>query len=158
MCITSNLSWSQHIVLMLLLRLNMLHQHLFGCSLESKCRAFSALVLPILENACTVWNPHTQQNIKLLQAVQTCGARWVCSARYDPLIFHWSPPSSQCCINLHWPSLQVRHKFLTILNLTIQTFNYTVMRYHLPSPVCSLIDPRIWDPCVSTIVDAALEI
>ena len=115
MCITSNLSWSQHIVLMLLLRLNMLHQHLFGCSLESKRRAFSALVLPILENACTVWNPHTQQNIKLLQAVQTCGARWVCSARYDPLIFHWSPPSSQCCINLHWPSLQVRHKFLTIL-------------------------------------------
>ena len=31
--------------------LNMLCRHLFGCSLETKCCAFSALVLPILEYA-----------------------------------------------------------------------------------------------------------
>jgi len=34
---------------------------------SSKHKAFSALVLPILDYASTVWNPHSQKNIQALE-------------------------------------------------------------------------------------------
>ena len=31
--------------------------------MECKHKAYRALVQPVLENACQVWNPHTKQSI-----------------------------------------------------------------------------------------------
>ena len=36
--------------------------------MECKHKAYCALVQPVLENACQVWNPHTQQSIKQLES------------------------------------------------------------------------------------------
>ena len=118
--INSTLSWNTHcsIITAKATRvLNIIHHNLFGCSKESKHRAFSALMLPILEYACQVWNPHTQKNIKQLQAIEHRGARWICGARYDRLNFRWSPPSADCCVTLNWLPLSVRRKFFTILTV-----------------------------------------
>ena len=39
---------------------NLLRRHLYSCSPATKCRAFRSLVIPVLEYASQVWNPHTQ--------------------------------------------------------------------------------------------------
>ena len=42
-----------------------------GCSVSMKFRAFMALVLPILEYAAQLWNPHTKKNIDKLELSHT---------------------------------------------------------------------------------------
>jgi len=53
---------------------------------ECKVQAYHALVQPILEYTCQLWNPHTQQSIKQLESVQL-GARWICGAHFNPSTF-----------------------------------------------------------------------
>jgi len=116
----SKLSWNNHcsIITAKATRvLNIICRNLFGSSKEYKHGVFSALMLPILEYACKVWNLHTQKNIKQLQAIEHRGARWICGARYHRLNFRWSPPSVQCCVTLNWLLLSVRRKFFTILTV-----------------------------------------
>ena len=84
--------------------------------MECKLQVYRALVQPILEYACQVWNPHTQQSIKQIESVQLYGARWICGARFKNSTFHWSPSSNQCCSDLHWPSLLPRRKFFIVLS------------------------------------------
>ena len=43
-----------------------------------KTQAYEALVVPHLEYACTVWDPHTQLNVRRLDAVQRRAACYVC--------------------------------------------------------------------------------
>ena len=73
--------------------------------------------MPILEYACQVWNPHTQQSIKHIESVQLCGARWTCGARFNNSTFHWSPSSNVCCSDLWLPSLLSRRKFFIALSV-----------------------------------------
>ena len=44
-----------------------------------KTQAYEALVVPHLEYACTVWDPHTQLNVRRLDSVQRRAARYVCN-------------------------------------------------------------------------------
>ena len=62
---------------------NFLHQHLYSCSPAAKCRAFRSLVIPILEYASQVWNPHTQKYISQLEAIQLCAAHWIYGSRFN---------------------------------------------------------------------------
>ena len=70
--------------------LNVLRRSMFGCDCEAKCRAYKAIVRPLLEYAWMVWSPHTIKDINLLEAVQRRVARWACNSRWDPVTFTWS--------------------------------------------------------------------
>lgn len=115
--INSTLSWNDHcstIAAKATRILNFLRRTMYSCSKDSKHKCFRAFVLPILEYACQVWNPHTQKCIKQLETIQCRGAKWVCGAQYNPLNFTWTPSSSQCCTILKWPPLADRRKFRII--------------------------------------------
>ena len=114
------LSWNKHVshVSSKATRtLNLLRRNMYCCNTPAKRRAFRALVLPILDYASTVWNPHTQKNILALETIQNRGARWVCGSRYNCHSHTWSKSSSDCCSELHWPSLSTRRKYLTIVTI-----------------------------------------
>ena len=91
--------------------------YLFVCSSVAKCRAFRSLVIPILEYASQVWNPHTQKNICQLEAIQLRAACWVCGSRFNHLTVKWSKSSSQCRSELNWPELSTRRKYLSLLTV-----------------------------------------
>ena len=115
--INSTLSWNDHcstIAAKATRILNFLRRTMYSCSKDSKHKCFRAFVLPILEYACQVWNPHTQKCIKQLETIQCRGAKWVCGAQYNPSNFTWTPSSSQCCTILKWPPLADRRKFRII--------------------------------------------
>ena len=97
--------------------LNIIRHNLFGCSVSTKSRAFRVLVLPILEYAAQVWNPHTKKNIDKLEAIQLHGARWVCGSRYNRSTFSWSKPSIQCRNELNWPPLSTRRNYLSLITM-----------------------------------------
>ena len=66
--------------------------------------AYKAYVRPILEYACTVWDPSTDTQMKILEAVQRRAARFVVN-RYH------NTSSVDAMINrLEWPSLHQRRK------------------------------------------------
>lgn len=93
---------------------NLLRWHLYACPPVAKCRAFCSLVIPILEYASQVWNPHTQKNISQLEAIQLCAACWICGSRFNHSNFKWSKSSSQCRSDLNWPKLSTCQNFLSI--------------------------------------------
>ena len=66
--------------------------------------AYEALVRPHLENACTLWDPHTQVNVRRLDSVQRRAARYVCN--------HWHSTSSVSTMlhELSWESLARRRE------------------------------------------------
>ena len=70
---------------------------MYSCSRDSKHRSFCAFVLPILEYACQVWNPHTQKCVQQLESIQCHSTKWVCGAQYNSSNFTWTPSSAQCC-------------------------------------------------------------
>ena len=84
---------------------------------SSKHKAFRALVLPILDYASVVWNPHTHKNVSTLEKIQNRGVRWVCGSRFNPQTSKWSKSSVDCCRECHWPSLSTRRKYLCLTTL-----------------------------------------
>ena len=52
-----------------------------------------------------VWNPHTEKDGALLDAIQNRAARWVPKSRWDPELLRWTKSSSDCVLTLNWPSL-----------------------------------------------------
>lgn len=82
---THNLSWSKHIDLTCnkaLKKLGYLHRTLRLAPQETKLLTYKALIRPILEYGCVVWNPHKKCDIKKLESVQKRAVRFVCK-RYD---------------------------------------------------------------------------
>ena len=64
--VDSKLSWNNHVSHVsdkATKVLNLLHRHMYTCRTSSKHKAFRALVLPVLDYASVVWNPHTNKNI-----------------------------------------------------------------------------------------------
>ena len=83
--VDAKLSWNihvSHVSAKATKVLNLLRRHLYTCRSPSKQRAFKALVIPILDYASAVWNPHTQKNISALEKIQNRGARWVVGADF----------------------------------------------------------------------------
>ena len=74
-----------------------------------------SLVIPILEYASQVWNPHTKKNIMRLENVQLRAARWVVGSRFNRHTLKWSKSSLECHSELHWPELSIRRQYLCIV-------------------------------------------
>ena len=69
-----------------------------------KTQAYEALVRPHLEYACTVWDTHTQVNIRRLDSVQRRAARYVCNC------WHNTSSVSEMLNELSWGSLARRRE------------------------------------------------
>ena len=105
--------------------LNLLRRHLYTCRYRSKQRAFKALVIPILDYASAVWNPHTQKNISALEKIQNRGAHWVCGSRFCTRTFKWSKSTQDCNRELFWSSLVIRRNYLSVTTM------YDILHNHI---------------------------
>ena len=66
--------------------------------------AYKSLVRPIVEYACTSWDPHQQNNIHRLEMIQRRAARYVKNR------FHNTSSVSDMLHQLEWESLEYRRK------------------------------------------------
>ena len=115
--IDSKLNWSGHCQIVsskATKALNCLRLSMFGCSSEAKCKAYKAIVRPILEYASIVWSPHTAKEIKRLESIQNRAAHWACGSRWLPDTLRWSVSTSDCILKLHLPTLEARRQYLSI--------------------------------------------
>ena len=65
--------------------LSYLKHSLWGETHSAKVAACVSLGQPLLEYACTVWNPHTCKDQLLLEQVQLRAGCWVCGSRWSPV-------------------------------------------------------------------------
>ena len=73
--------------------LGLLRRVLSDCSTDVKLKAYTTLVRPQLEYACSGWNPYTKQNIHQIELVQQRAARFV--FRDDSNFSHVTPMLKQ---------------------------------------------------------------
>ena len=76
--VNSNLSWSYHCKMVASKAsklLNVLRRTMFGCMTLAKDVAYRSIVRPNVEYACALWNPHTEKDCALLDAIQNWAAR-----------------------------------------------------------------------------------
>ena len=109
--------------------LNLLRRHLYTCRAASKQKAFRAFVIPVLDYASSVWNPHTNKNSIALERIQNRGARWICGSRFCPCIYRWSKSSKECCTELFWPSLSTRRKYLSLTMIYDILHNHVLLQF-----------------------------
>ena len=77
--LSDSLDWTTHIngtIAKSQRTLNMLRRNLHGCSQNTRALAYKALVRPVLEYASPVWDPHQDNHIEKLEAVQRKAARF----------------------------------------------------------------------------------
>ena len=86
--------------------------YLNKCPTHIKAVAYTSLVRPILEYASAAWDPHSQNNIKSLERIQTQAARF-CKNDY------FREPGSVATLlqELGWESLKTRRKYKRITTL-----------------------------------------
>jgi len=116
-CEITNLTWDDqcaYVAFKAPRLLNLLWWNLFACSSVARNRAFQSLVIPILDYALQEWNPSTQKNAMKLETIQLRAACWVAGSHFNRHTFKWSKPSLECCSDLHWPALSVRHHYLSV--------------------------------------------
>ena len=66
---------------------------------------YFALVRPIIENVCSVWDPHTKHDIERIEMIQHRAARFVAKN------YQRAPGTMTHILNkLKWPTLQQRRK------------------------------------------------
>ena len=78
----SDMSWSEHISNVCAKAnrtLGFLRRNLKASPTNLKSRAYKALVRPVLEYACTVWDPYSRKQIDQLESVQRRAARFAVS-------------------------------------------------------------------------------
>ena len=112
--------------------LNYLRHSLWGATHSAKAAAYVSLVRPLLEYACTVWNPHACKDQLLLEQVQQRAAWWVCGSRWSPTTRKWSKSSADYIAKLSWPALSACRNSIPklIIFLTIQLNAYKLWRSH----------------------------
>jgi hypothetical protein len=67
-----------------------------------KERAYQTLIRPKLEYCCTVWDPHTNENINSLERVQRRAARYTCNRHHN------TNSVSEMLNTMNWQTLQER--------------------------------------------------
>lgn len=103
--IHKNLRWNEHID-NITKKANstraFIQRNLQHCPRNTKAACYTTLVRPLVEYACTVWDPHTALNIQKLEAVQRRSARFVMN--------NYSQTSSVTSMLeiLQWTSLEER--------------------------------------------------
>ena len=53
-----------------------LRRNILNCPAHVKCNIYKIMVRPILEYGSTIWDPHTNLNINLLERIQRSAARF----------------------------------------------------------------------------------
>jgi hypothetical protein len=67
-----------------------------------KERAYQTLIRPKVEYCCTVWDPHTNENINSLEKVQRRAARYTCNRHHN------TSSVSEMLNTMNWQTLQER--------------------------------------------------
>ena len=78
--VMEDLTWSRHISEVAgkaNRTLGFLRRNFRQCTKEVKAATYSTMVRPVLDYASTVWDPHQQGDIKILEQVQRRAARYV---------------------------------------------------------------------------------
>ena len=78
--VTDDLTWSKHISEVAgkaNRTLGFLRRNVKQCTKEVKTATYTTMVRPVLDYASTVWDPHHQGDIKILEQVQRRAARYV---------------------------------------------------------------------------------
>ena len=101
----NNLNWTDHIKAVTKKASGVsafLQRNIRPCPRKTKALCYLTLVRPILEYACTVWDPHTKENIHRLEMVQHRYARFVMGD------YHYASSVTAMLNQLQWPTLQER--------------------------------------------------
>ncbi|XP_070183866.1 uncharacterized protein [Littorina saxatilis] len=111
--------------------LGFLRRNLKIGAVHTKELAYKSLVRPLLEYACTAWDPSSQKNIAKIEAVQRRAARYV-------LHRHRNTSSvGEMLQTLQWPSLEQRRRTSRLCMLYKITNNLVKVNcdelQHLPS-------------------------
>ena len=105
--IANNLSWKPHVDAKTKAANNslaFLRRNLTTCPQYIKAQCYKTLVRPILEYAAPVWDPHTNNNINQLEAVQRRAARFITGD------YRSTSSTSQMIANLCLPTLERRRQ------------------------------------------------
>lgn len=107
--IKDDLSWDTHIhttVTKANRTVGFLRRNLKDCKPPVKDLAYKTVVQPVLEYASTVWDPHTQANVKCLEQVQRRAARFV----FNDYRTRTPGCVTQMLDDLKWEPLEVRRR------------------------------------------------
>ena len=58
--------------------------------------------------------PYYKKDIALIESVQKRASRWICNSRFNSSTYSWDPPSSDCLVQLKWPSMSTRFTILSL--------------------------------------------
>ncbi|KAL8570711.1 hypothetical protein ACOMHN_039146 [Nucella lapillus] len=104
---TKDLSWTKHVEMVAAKgnrTVGFLRRNLKDCTTEVRKATYMTMVRPTLEYASTVWDPHTRQDIDLLEKVQKRAARFACNCYFER-----APGTvTDLLRKLQWDSLEIR--------------------------------------------------
>ncbi len=111
------LTWTKHIdqtTAKASRTLNFVRRNLRVASQHVKETAYKSLVRPSLDYACTVWDPHTQTQIRQVEMVQRRAARFVSNRHHN------TSSVTEMLTDLRWETLQERRaKFRVVMMFKI---------------------------------------
>ncbi|KAL8624779.1 hypothetical protein ACOMHN_002472 [Nucella lapillus] len=91
--------------------LGFLRRNLKIASTTLREKAYLVFVRPLLEYACSVWDPYLEGEIKQIEAIQRRAARFVTNR------YHRTASVTQMLERLGWPSLQQRRQAARLATL-----------------------------------------
>lgn len=103
--LTKDLNWKTHIDTVVKKANStsaFLQRNIGPCPRQTKVLCYKALIRPLTEYACTVWDPATQRDINRLEMIQRRYARFTFND------FQRTSSVSAMLQQLHWPTLQER--------------------------------------------------
>jgi hypothetical protein len=112
--ITSDLRWNKHvsnIVNKANKVLGLLRRNIYFCNKDAKQAAYFGLVRPLLEYACSIWDPYTAKLTQELDKVQRRAVRFVTSDFYN-----FEPGTvTNHLIDLGWQPLKKRRSMNSLI-------------------------------------------
>ena len=82
--------------------------------------AFIALVRPIMEYACPVWNPYLVKHIHSIESIQRRATRLICGSHNS---------YTERLTELNWSTLELRRKYLCLVQLYKIIHGYSDIDY-----------------------------
>ena len=110
--INEKLQWADHIsniTKKASATLGFLHRNLNRCPSFIKTFCYKSLIIPILEYACTVWDPYTRKVINKIDKIQRR------AARFTKNNYSWSTSVTGLINDLNWQNLQTRRSNLKLI-------------------------------------------
>ncbi|XP_071172211.1 uncharacterized protein [Mytilus edulis] len=131
--ISHNLSWNYHIGTVTKKENNInsfLRRNISSCPNTIKAQCYTTLVRPIMEYACVIWDPITQNNIRQLEMVQRRSARFVTGD------YRTTSSVTRILKDLQWIELQERRKSVKTIML------YRIIHHLVVKPPEQYLIPR----------------